>query len=179
MSSWQDLQALLEMYSSGGLVIMTGMDGAVAETAVSPSSTYNGKTYTHTGIRTTIQLDSDYVTIMSTAVMQQPDIWQKHVSQVEAKLAILKTLQVWAQRSWLLFMLIPLAWYGYDFYDLREAQSIQEAWFLLYPTLLSGAVVVGRRWLLRGLQATMLPLTSRMVRWFAQRQFKQFVEDME
>ena len=34
MSTWRDLRDLLEMYSAGGLVIMTGMDGAVMETAV-------------------------------------------------------------------------------------------------------------------------------------------------
>ena len=82
MSTWQDLRDLLEMYSSGGLVIMTRMDGNLAETAVTPpSSEYTGKTYNATGIRTTIQFDSDYVITMSPSVMHHPQVWQQHMSQ--------------------------------------------------------------------------------------------------
>lgn len=174
MSTWRDLRDLLEMYWSGGLVIMTGMDGAVMETAVSQSLTYDGKIYNTTGIRTTIQLDSDYVTVMTPAVLHQPQIWQLHVAHVDAKLAVLDTLRDWAQRSWLLFMLIPLAWYGYD---LTGVSSLEEAWRLIYPTLLSAAIVLGRKWILRGLQVTILPLITRIISWFVKRKFKQFVGD--
>ena len=176
MSTWRDLRDLLEMYSSGGLVIMTGMDGAVQETAVSPSSSYDGKIYNQTGIRTTIQFDSDYVTVMTPAVLQQPDIWQQHMTQIDDKLAVLDKLREWAQRSWLLFLLIPLAWYGYD---LTGISSLEEAWSLIYPTLLSAAIVLGRKWILRGLQVTVLPLITRAVGGFVQRKFKQFVGEME
>lgn len=176
MSTWRDLRDLLEMYSAGGLVLMTGMDGAVVETAVSPSSsTYNGKIYDHTGIRTTIQLDSDYMTVMSTAVLQQPRIWQQHVAHVDAKLAVLDTLREWAQRSWLLFMLMPLVWYGSD---LTGIESVEDAWRFIYPTLLGGAIVLGRKWILRGLQAVVLPLIMRVIGWFVKRRFNQFVGEM-
>jgi hypothetical protein len=177
MSTWQDLGDLLEMYRSGGLVIMTGMDGVVQETAVSPpTSSYDGKIYTHTGIRTTIQFDSDYVTVMTPAVLQQPHVWQQHVTHVNAKLAVLDKLRQWAQRSWLLFLLIPLAWAGYD---LRGITSWQELWSLIYPTLMSAAIVIGRKWVLRFLQVTVLPLITRAVSWFVRRKFKQFVGDMQ
>jgi len=172
MSLWRDLRDLLGMYSSGGMVIMTGMDGAVLETAVSPPSSYDGKIYDQKGIRTTIQLDSDYIIVMSPAVLQQPHIWQSHMSHVAAKLAVLDTLRTWAQQSWLLFMLIPLAWYVRE---LANMNSLAEWWTMLGPTLLSFVIVRARKWILRFLRAAVLPLLMRGVAWVVKRQFEAFV----
>lgn len=173
MSTWHDVRDLLSMYSAGGMVIMTGMDGKVLETAVSPpSSTYDGRIYDQKGIRTTIQLDSDYVTVLSLAVLQQPHIWQSHMHHVDAKLAVLDKLHIWARQSWLLFMIIPLAWYGYD---LANMNSLAEVWALIGPTLLSFVIVLARKWILRLLQATVLPLLMRVVVWLLKRRFNAFV----
>ncbi|MBE2221333.1 MAG: hypothetical protein IAF02_07320 [Anaerolineae bacterium] len=170
---WRDLRDLLEMYWAGGLVIMTGMDGAEMETAVPlPSAADITKTYSHTGIRTTIQFDSDYITVITPAVLQQPQIWQQHIELVHAKLAVLDKLRTWAQKSWMLFLLIPIAWFGMDF---ANVNSPDEAWQLIYPMLLSAVIVWGRKWLLRILQKTILPLIMKAVSWFVQRKFRQFV----
>lgn len=173
MSWWRDLRDVAEMYTTWGMVIMTGMDGAMRETAVSPPpSAYTGKTYTHTGIRTTIQLSSDYVTTLSTAVLQHPHLWQEHMTYVDTKLSVLDKLRRLAQQSWLLFMLIPLIWFGYD---LTRIRSLADAWVLIYPMLLSIVIVLTRKWILRFLQVTILPLLMRITAWFVQWKFKQFV----
>lgn len=173
MSAWQDLRDVLEMYTRGGLVIMTGLDGGVMETAVSSPSSYDGKIYSHNGIRTTIQFDSNYVTVMSPTVLQQPEVWQQHVGQVNKKLAVINNLKALAQKSWMVFLLIPAIWFGVD---LANTNSVEEAWSLIAPTLLSTAMVWGRKWLLLLLQKTVLPLITKTVGWFVQRKFKQFVE---
>lgn len=181
MSSWRDLRDVLEMYTNGGLVIMTGLDGSVMETAVSqPASSdtskkYDGKTYDQTGVRTTIQFDSDYVTLMTPAVLQQPQVWQQHVGHVNKKLAVLDKLKTLAQKSWVLFLFIPFIWFGID---LSNTNSVEEAWNLILPILMSALMVWGRKWLLLILQKTVLPLITRIGSWFVQRKFKQFVGDM-
>jgi hypothetical protein len=175
MSAWRDLRDVLEMYTKGGLVIMTGLDGAVMETAVSSPSSYDGKIYNHTGIRTTIQFDSDYVTVMTPTILQQPEVWQQHVGHVNKKLAVLDKLKALAQKSWMLFLLIPAIWFGVD---LANTNSVEEAWSLILPILVSALMVWARKWLLLILQKTLLPLITKTVGWFVQRKFKQFVGDM-
>ena len=170
MSVWRDLRDVLEMYTSGGLVIMTGMDGRVQETAVSPPSSDQP-----IGIRTTIQLNSNYITIVAPAMLQQPKIWQEHVTHINTKLAILDKLRILAQQSWMLFLLFPLAWFGYE---LTTITSWEEAWRLIYPTILSFVIVLTRKWVLIILQKTVFPLITKTVGWFVQRKFKQFVGDM-
>ena len=172
MGTWQDLHNLLEMYSSGGLTIATGMDGVEMETAVSDTNTYNGKIHDQTGIRTTIQLDSDYVTILSPSVLQHPKLWQQHMTQVNAKLAVLDKLQAWVQNSWVLFLLFPLAWF---WSSLLQVNSIQDVWTLVYPTLLSGVIVLVRKYIPRVLLRMFLPIVMRLVRWYAKRQFDEVV----
>lgn len=171
MSMWRDLRDVLEMYSAGGLVIMTGMDGRVQETAVSPSSSDQP-----IGIRTTIQLNSNYITTVSPAMLQQPQIWEEHVTHINTKLAVLDKLRILAQQSWMLFLLFPLAWFGYE---LTTITSWEEAWRLIYPTILSFVIVLARKWLLRLLQVTIFPLLTKGIGWFVKRQFEQFVGDMQ
>lgn len=175
MSSWRDLRDVLEMYTKGGLVIMTGLDGSVMETAVSQSPTYDGKIYNHTGVRTTIQFDSGYVTVMTPTVLQQPQVWQQHVGHVNNKLAVLDTLKTLAQKSWMLFLFIPAIWFGID---LANTNSVEEAWSLILPILLGALMVWGRKWLLLILQKTVLPLITKTAGLFVERKFKQFVGDM-
>ena len=172
MGTWRDLHHLLEMYSSGGLTVATGMDGGELETAVSDTTTYNGKIHNQTGLRTTIQLDSDYITVLSPSVLQKPQIWQQHMAQVDAKLAVLDKLQVWVQNSWMLFLIFPLAWFGID---LVQVNSIQDVWTLIYPTLLSGAIVLVRNYIPRVLFRIFMPVVMRLVRWYAKRQFDEVV----
>lgn len=180
MSAWRDLRDVLEMYTKGGLVIMTGLDGSVMETAVSPppSATdddYTVKTYDPhyaPAVRTTIQFDSDYVTLMNHAVLSQPYIWQQHVGHVNNKLAVLDKLKALAQKSWMLFLFIPAIWFGVD---LANINSIEEARSLILPIILSALMVWGRKWLLLILQKTVLPLITKTVGWFVERKFKQFV----
>ncbi len=171
MSMWRDLRDVLEMYSAGGLVIMTGMDGRVQETAVSPASSDKP-----IGIRTTIQLNSNYITIVAPAMLQQPQIWQEHVTHINTKLAILDKLRILVQQSWMLFLLFPLVWFGYE---LTRISSWEEAWQLIYPTILSFVIMLARKWLLRLLQVTIFPLLTKGIGWFVKRQFEQFVGDMQ
>lgn len=176
MSLWRDVRELLEMYRSGGLVIMTGMDGMAMETAVSQSAaSYTGKEYDHAGIRTVIQLDSDYVTVMTPAVLEKPDLWHQHMQRINEKLAVLDKLQELAKKSWMLFMLLPILWYGYDF---TQIKSVEDLWRLILPTILSAVIVLARKWILRFLQKFILPLVTRFITWIAKRQFKHFVGDM-
>jgi len=186
MSVWRDLRDVLEMYSTGGMVIMTGLDGSVMETAVSPPhppfstdiDDFTFKTYDPDyapAVRTTIQFDSDYVTLMNPAVLQQSHVWQQHVVHVDNKLSVLDKLKELAQKSWVLFLIIPFIWFGVD---LSNVNSVEEAWTLIFPMLLSAAMVWGRKWLLLVLQKTVLPLITKTVGWFVQRKFNQFVEGM-
>jgi hypothetical protein len=169
---WHDLRNLLEMYISGGLVVMTDMEGNVLETAVSPPAAYTGKIYDRQGIRTTIQFDSDYVTVLSPAVLRKTAVLQSHVTRVQTQLAVLERLRVWARRSWLLFLLLPLAWYAAE---LRSLATLAEAWRLLLPTLLSAAIILARKQLLRFLRAVLLPLIMRVAAWFVTRKFNEFI----
>ena len=186
MSVWRDLRDVLEMYSTGGMVIMTGLDGSVMETAVSPPhppfatdiDDYTFKTYDPDyapAVRTTIQFDSDYVTLMNPTVLSQPLVWQQHVGHVNAKLTVLDKLKELAQKSWVLFLIIPFTWFGVD---LSNTNSLEEAWSLILPMLLSAAMVLGRKWLLLVLQKTVLPLITKTIVWFVQRKFRQFVREM-
>ena len=171
MSVWRDLRDVLEMYTSGGLVILTGLDGSLQETAVSPPSPDNKPI----GIRTTIQLNSNYITTVAPAMLQQPQIWQDHITQINTKLAVLDKLRILAQQSWVLFLLFPLAWFGYE---LTTITSWEDAWQLIYPTIMSAVIVLARKWLLRLLQKTIFPLLTKGIGWFVKRRFEQFVGDM-
>lgn len=172
MSVWRDVGDLLEMVSQGGLVIQTGLDGQVVETAVPDFAVYAGKTYPQKGIRTTIQLDSDYITILSPEIMARPEIWQSHMAQVEAKLVVLQVLRSWARQSWLLFLLPALIWL---LGDLLALESLTAVWELLLPTLLSALIVILRKQLVRFLRIAVWPVLMRMVFWLVRRRFQAFV----
>ncbi|MFO7683524.1 MAG: hypothetical protein R6X34_26115 [Chloroflexota bacterium] len=173
MSMWRDVGDLLEMVSQGGLVIQTGLDGQVVETAVPDPAVYAGKTYPQKGIRTTIQLDSDYITILSPEIMARPEIWQSHMDQVAGKLAVLETLRLWARQSWVVFLLPALVWLLHTLFTL---ESLAAAWELLLPTLVSALIVFLRKQLKRFLQVFVWPVVMRVVVWVVRRRFQAFVD---
>lgn len=172
MSVWRDVADLLDMYTRGGLVIQTGLDCLPLETAVPDPLSYDGKTYTQKGIRTTIQFDSDYVTTLTPEILNRPDIWQCHMAQVGAKLSVLDTLRQAAQQSWLLFLLPSLAWL---MMELLKLESLANVWQVLLPTAISSLVVLLRQKILQFLQRVVWPLILKAVVWFVQRRFKAFV----
>lgn len=174
MSTWQDIIGLLEMYTSGGIVIMTGLDCQVVETAVpADMAVYTGKTYPQKGIRTTIQFDSDYVTTLSPEVLARPEIWQCHMAQVAERLSVLEKLRLAAQQSWLLFLLAPLTWLVNN---ALQVDSLETAVSLLLPTITSTLIVLLRKQILRLLRMTIWPLIMKLVYRYVQRRFDAFLE---
>ncbi len=172
MSLWRDVGDLLEMYATGGLVIQTGLDCVAVETAVPDLTLYDGKTYTQKGIRTIIQFDSDYVTTLTPEILTRPEIWQCHLTQIEAKLAVLTTLRQAAQRSWLLFLLPTLAWLIADLFKL---ESWADVWRLLLPMAISGLIVLLRKQIVWLLYKVVWPLVLKGVVWFVGRRYKAFI----
>lgn len=57
------------------------------------------KSYDSRGIRTTIQLDADYVTMISPEVLAMPELWKRHTEILREKLSVLGSAQHLAWRS--------------------------------------------------------------------------------
>lgn len=170
MSMWRDLQDVVEMFSEGGLQVLTLTAEMEGDTAVSTS--YQGKTYDRRGIRTTIQFDSDYVTTFSPEVLAMPQLWQRHTAVIQAKLTVLQRVRFWGRQSWLLFLLYPI----YTFISALMTGGFPEEWLALTSSTLGGIIVVlARKWIVRGVRLLLLPPVLWVARWYVQRRFRRFV----
>lgn len=170
MGMRRDLHDLVEMFSEGGLQVVTLMADLEGDTAV--PTPYQGKTYDQRGIRTTIQFDSDYVTVLSPEVLAMPELWQRHTAVIQAKLTVLQRVRFWGRQSWLLFLLYPL----YTFISTLVSGGFPEEWLSLTINILGGVIVVlARNWIVRGFRLIFLPPVLWVARWYVQRRFRQFV----
>lgn len=170
MGWWRDLTDLVDMYSEGGLAIVTPLSGeSTAATAPLLDKEYKGKSEADKGVRTVIQLDADMVTLISEDVLINPEVWQRHTLAVNGKLAVLGTLRTWARRSWVVFLTIPLILATYS------ARLDELPYKVLALTLnLVGSIIIvrAREWLLR---VVLAPLVMRLVMWYLQRRFQKFI----
>ena len=168
MGWWRDLNDLVEMYSEGGLAIVTPLSGE-SSAAAAPvlDENYEGKREAATGVRTTIQLDSDMVTFMSEDVLENPDVWLRHTQAINRKLAVLGRLPIWLRRSWVLFLPFSLA-------PVLTSTRYEEVDKLLAWTL-SGLLATSIGLARKRLVGVVLPLVVRLVTWYLQRRFKNFI----
>jgi hypothetical protein len=104
-----DFKDLVKIVRDGGLEVVTRIDGTGPGTIPRPATvgdkqevqeerkTY--KVYDTTGIRTTIQLDADYVTIMSPEVLAMPELCKRHTEILKEKLSVLERIRYLALSS--------------------------------------------------------------------------------
>lgn len=105
------------MVSEGGLEVVTLVAESEREKGIFDSSLGNKdgakaktyKNYDSRGIRTTIQLDSDYITMLSPEVLTMPELWKRHTEVLEEKLSILENIRYWTQRSSLMLFVLSMA----------------------------------------------------------------------
>ncbi|MCP4359081.1 MAG: hypothetical protein GY796_13785 [Chloroflexi bacterium] len=167
--TWNDL---LEMYSSGGLQVLTLVDELPEEdTAVSPPP-YHGKIYDRQGVRTVIQLDSDYMTVMSPEVVLDPELWRRHTAVIQSKFDIFRRLQMMARQSWLLFLIIPALWLAPQ---LATQGWPDVLWSIIGSAGMGTVIVLARKWILKGLAMTVLPLIQHVFGAVARRRLDQFL----
>jgi len=168
--TWNDL---LEMYSTGGLQVLTLVDEPPEEddTAVFPSS-YHGKIYNRRGVRTVIQLDSDYMTVISPDVVLNPELWQRHTAVIQSKFDVIRRLQMVARQSWLLFLIIPTLWL---LPNLATQGWPDVLWSLIGSVGMGTVIVLARKWILKGLRLLLWPLIRRIFGAVAQRRLDQFL----
>lgn len=160
MGMWQDLEDLMEMFSEGGSQVVTLVADSENITALStPSSAYQGKNYDRRGIRTTIQFDSDYVTILSPEVLAMPDLWQRHTDALQAKLSILQRMHLLIEKSlFVFFILAPIIYMLISYLT----GGFPGEWLALIGSGLAVAIACARKWIVRVL---LLPAILRVARW--------------
>ena len=173
MSLRSDLNNLVEMYSAGGLQVVTLLNEEDGTTAVSNANRpYDGRTRNQKGVRSIIQPDGDMVTVISPEVLIKPKVWQRHTKTINDKLAVLDKIKQWARQSWVLFLIIPIAWTGYDIVA-KGFSEVGFAW--LGPIVLSIIIVLAKNRLLRILQVLVFPLVMRIVMWYLQHRLERFL----
>ena len=62
------------------------------------------KIYDRIGIRTIIQLDADYVTMMSPEVLAMPELCKRHAEILKEKLSVLECFRVLAWKNWVIMV---------------------------------------------------------------------------
>ena len=169
----RDLDDLAKMYSEGGLIVLTLANGESPSPAErSSDEPYNGRVTNQPGLRTAVQLDGDVVTTASRHMLFEEGVWREHITKVDAKLAVVASLQHWVRRSWLIFMIIPLGWL---LADLLAQESVEAALLAVRTTLLSSIIVVARRYLLAALRIILLPPVRLLVGWYLNRQRRNYL----
>ncbi|SCX87674.1 hypothetical protein SAMN05216308_101679 [Nitrosospira sp. Nsp13] len=100
---FQNLHDAIELISEGGVQVITLLPEEVRMDSARPASIdqYKGKVFDRQGIRTLIQLDSDYVTVLSPAVLSMPELLKRHSDAVHARLTIFQRIQTWAHYIWI------------------------------------------------------------------------------
>lgn len=169
----RDLDDLAKMYSEGGLIILTLTNGEnPGPAAPSSDEPYQGRVSNRNGLRTAIQLDGDVVTAASRDMLYDQATWHDHIAKVDAKLDIVASLQKWARRSWLVFMIIPFGWL---LADMLAQESVEAALLVVRTTALSSIVVVLRKQLLTVLRIVLMPVVRRLVGWYLSNQRNEFL----
>lgn len=173
MDIWRDLQDVMKIFSEGGLHVVTLITEQEGDTAASSqSSIYQGKIYDRRGIRTTIQLDSDYVTIFSPEVLTMRELWQQHSNALKAKLSVLQRVRFLARHSWLLFLFGPISAF---ISALMSGGVWKEPYLLATSALAAVAIVMARKQLVRLLRVLLLRPILGIARGYVQRKFQRFV----
>jgi hypothetical protein len=173
MSLRSDLNDLVEIYSAGGLQVVTllsGEDGTTTESGT--NRPYDGKSYDQKGMRSIIQPDGDLVTVISPEVLTKPQVWQLHTETIDEKLAVLERLKQWARQSWVLFLIIPITWFGYNMMT-KGFVEIGIAW--LGPAIISILIVLAKDKFLHILQILVFPLIMRIVMRYLKHRLEQFL----
>lgn len=175
----QDMKDIVEMFQDGGILVITFLD---AKTKVFRMTTddyqenikaiANIQDQAHhpaiEGIRTSIQLDGDIVTILTPQMIQQNNLWQQHLNVIESKMLLFARLQNWIRTgSGLFFFLIWLGFIGAT----TQPNEFFNRWFVVVTNTIVGFILyqVWRiiaprffRW--------MVPHLLRMANWIIQRQ---------
>ena len=119
MGVCSDFKDLVKIVRDGGLEVVTetgtmGPQGNTSTTTVRDKQetrekrkTY--KIYDRIGIRTTIQLDADYVTMMSPEVLGMPELCKRHAEILKEKLSVLERFRVLAWKNWVIIFLPSMA----------------------------------------------------------------------
>ena len=132
----------IELIREGGLQVITLLSEE-KNTTLSPSSAsdqYQGKVFDQQGIRTLIQLDSDYVTILSPGVLSMPELLKRHGEAVNEKLGKFQQLQSYILHSCMLFLIVfSLFMYG----------IVEEWWVVALGLMGSYGIKYARHWLAR------------------------------
>lgn len=173
MSLRQDIGELIEMYSAGGMIVLTAGDGTTrSATAPTLDETYDGKVSDQPGIRTTIQLDMNVITLVSADLANRADVWQRHATAVDARLALIERVQQWARQSWLLFLALPLFWLGSDLMD-RQLDTRS----LLASAALSGLLYLGRNLIRKVLARIVWPSLIKLLARLLKKRFDAFISE--
>ena len=147
MSSFGDL---IKIVRDGGLEVVTRLDatGPEGDTSIETDGekketqeerkTY--KIYDTIGIRTTIQLDGDCVTIMSRQVLGMPEVWGRHTESLKEKLSLVKRVRRLALSSSLVLFVIFILPVIPVIYEGATASGLER---LVFP--LMGALFYGFR----------------------------------
>jgi hypothetical protein len=99
-----DFKDLVKIVTDGGLEVVTEMTATGPKGNTSTITTADEKKETReerktykihdrAGIRTTIQLDADYVTIISREVLTMPELWERHTEILKEKLSVLERVR--------------------------------------------------------------------------------------
>ena len=119
MGVCSDFKDLVKIVRDGGLEVVTetgtmGPQGNTSTTTVRDKQetrekrkTY--KIYDRIGIRTTIQLDADYVTMMSPEVLGMPELCKRHAEILKEKLSVLERVRGLAWKTWAVIFLPSMA----------------------------------------------------------------------
>jgi hypothetical protein len=175
-----DFKDLVKIVNEGGLEVVTeiGTTGSEGNT----SATRGGekketqeerktcKSYDSRGIRTTIQLDGDYVTMMSPEALNMPELWKRHTETLKEKLFVVERVRRLASVSSLLIFVLSFLWALYAAAT-GGFLTYGSQWFSVVGLLL-GAVFIKLRnefiwWLTRNCVRIMWWLADRYarIRW--------------
>ncbi len=132
---------------TGGLQVVTLLDGTTTTGVPVEEASYTGKHFNQKGIRTVVQPDMDVMIMVSPEVFAIDGLWEQHTAVVQQKLSIIYKLSQWIQQSWLVILLLPTIWLFYNY--LRV--GFPDVWMAAGQSLLvSGIIYLSRRFIVRG-----------------------------
>jgi hypothetical protein len=171
-----DFKDLVKIVNEGGLEVVTeiGTTGSEGNTSATSGGEKKEtqeerktcKSYDSRGIRTTIQLDGDYVTMMSPEALGMPELWKRHRETLKEKLSVVERLRRLAWKSSGIIFLFSV-WTLYTQY----ARSGGYPGFQLVPASVLGLIGVAISIIMLFLNR----ITWWLAKWYVQRRFSSLI----